>query len=89
MVWYYIEWAWNYCRHNILIDENFSARVADFGFVTPLPENVGSTSVISAKGSVLLAGTRGYLAPEFTDGKRRAKSDVYSYGIVSVQFFIM
>ena len=69
-------------RHNILLDGHFNPKVADFGFVTLLPRNVGSTSVITVAGSVSLAGTRGYLPPEYVDGKRGAKSDVYSYGIV-------
>ena len=69
-------------RHNILLDAGFTPKLADFGFVTPLPESVGSTSLITVVGAVRLAGTRGYLAPEFSDGKRGVKSDVYSYGIV-------
>ena len=72
-----------------MVDENFSAKVADFGFVTPLLENVGSTSVMTVAGAVGLAGTKGYLAPEYSDGKRGAKSDVYSYGIVSVEIHII
>ena len=51
------------------LDVGFVAKVADFGFVTPLPAHVGSTSLITVAGAVGLAGTRGYLAPEFTDGK--------------------
>ena len=70
-------------RHNILLDETFVAKVADFGFVTPLPEDIGSTAVVTAEGVVGLAGTQGYLPPEHCDGKRGVKSDVYRYGIVS------
>ena len=58
--------------------------MADFGFITHLPEHVGSTSLITVVGAVGLAGTWGiHLAPKFSDGKRGVKSDVYSYGIVS------
>ena len=41
---------------------------------------LGSTSMITVAGTVALAGTRGYLPPEFADGKRGVKSDVYRYG---------
>ena len=55
--------------------------MADFGFATPLPSNIGSTKRVC--GSISLAGTRGYVAPEFNDGRRGVKTDVYMYGIVS------
>lgn len=58
--------------------------VADFGFLTPLPNQVGNTSLMTVAGAIGLAGTRGYVAPEYNDGKRGSKTDVYSYGIVSV-----
>ena len=74
----------NLYSHNVLLDDSFTAKVADFGFVTPLPTDVGSTAVITAIGAVSLAGTRGYTAPEYTEGKRGTKTDVYSYGVVSV-----
>ena len=40
--------------------------------------------LMTVAGTVGLAGTRGYVAPEFNDGKRGVKTDVFSYGIVSV-----
>ena len=39
--------------------------------------------MVTSAGSIALAGTRGYLAPEFVAGKIGPKCDVYSYGIVS------
>ncbi len=72
------------CRQNILLDMNFSAKLADFGFVKALPTQVGSTTIVTAVGTVALAGTRGYIPPEFTDGKHGVRSDVFSYGVVSV-----
>ncbi len=71
------------CRQNILLDENMSGKVADFGIVTALPTTVGSTTLFTAAATVALAGTRGYMPPEFADGKRGVRSDVYSYGVVS------
>ena len=58
------------------MDDWLHPRVADFGFATPLPSNIGSTKLLTVCGSVRLAGTRGYVAPG-------VKTDVYMYGIVS------
>ena len=71
------------CLHspNILLDVDLKAVVADFGFVTALPESVGSTTVVTAAGALSLAWSRGYLAPEISDGKHGIASDVYSYGV--------
>ena len=65
-----------------------NAKVADFGFATPLPAQIGSTKLMTVAGTVGLAGTRGYVAPEFNDGKRGVKTDVFSYGIVSIVCFL-
>ena len=69
-------------RQNILLDSMLNAVIADFGFVTPLPTTVGSTSLVTAAGALTLAWSRGYLAPEITDGKHGVFSDVYSYRVV-------
>ena len=45
---------------NILLDAALTAKVADFGFVTPaLPQQVGETCMVTAAGAMALAGTRG------------------------------
>ncbi|KAK7839623.1 lysm domain receptor-like kinase 3 [Quercus suber] len=61
---------------NILIDEKFRGKVADFG-LTKLTE-YGTASLNSS-----LAGTFGYMSPEYTQyGKISPKIDVYAFGVV-------
>jgi hypothetical protein len=60
---------------NILLDEHFNSRVADFGLakLTPETETHFTTHV---------AGTHGYVAPEYAlYGQLTDKSDVYSFGV--------
>ena len=72
------------CRHNILLDSSLTPYLGDFGFLMALPVEHRSSCLVTAAGSVALAGTRGYLAPEFITGKIGPKTDVYSYGVVSL-----
>ena len=62
-------------------DANLEAKLSDFGFAMQLPQQVGSTQLITAVVGGTLAGTRGYLAPEYIEGKHGVKSDIYSYGV--------
>ncbi|KAK7255516.1 hypothetical protein RIF29_28929 [Crotalaria pallida] len=65
---------------NILLNENFQAKLADFGLSKSLPTD-GSTHVTAT-----IAGTPGYLDPEFTVSNRLTeKSDVYSFGVVILE----
>ncbi|XP_078167339.1 PTI1-like tyrosine-protein kinase At3g15890 [Carex rostrata] len=60
---------------NILLDVEFGARVADFGFAKLMPD--GATHVTTR-----VKGTLGYLAPEYAMfGKASESCDVYSFGI--------
>ncbi|KAJ1407486.1 Serine-threonine/tyrosine-protein kinase, catalytic domain [Sesbania bispinosa] len=64
---------------NILLGDDFRAKVSDFGLVKLAPD--GEKSVVTK-----LAGTFGYLAPEYAVmGKITTKADVFSYGVVLME----
>lgn len=64
---------------NILLDDCFRAKVADFGLVKLAPDREMSVAT-------KLAGTFGYLAPEYAvTGKITTKVDVFSFGVVLME----
>lgn len=64
---------------NILLDSDMRARVADFGLAKQIKE--GNSHLTTR-----VAGTHGYLAPEYAlYGQLTAKSDVYSFGVVVLE----
>ncbi|CAI8602627.1 unnamed protein product [Vicia faba] len=66
---------------NILIDRSFTPKLADFGLAKLMRDE---KSYISTR----VAGTLGYLAPEYaSSGQLRRKSDVYSFGVLLLQVF--
>ncbi|XP_020261369.1 probable serine/threonine-protein kinase PIX7 isoform X3 [Asparagus officinalis] len=62
---------------NILLDENWNAKLSDFGLAREGPAE-GLSHVSTA-----VVGTAGYAAPEYMlTGRLTSKSDIWSYGVV-------
>ncbi|KAM3753191.1 hypothetical protein ACB098_03G074900 [Castanea mollissima] len=82
----YLHEEWEQCivhrdikPSNIMLDTNFNAKVGDFGLARLVDHDLGSKTTV-------LASTMGYLAPECaTSGKASKESDVYSFGMVSLE----
>ena len=64
--------------HNILLDDNFNAKVSDFGL----------SKLIDREDSQVMTrmrGTPGYMAPEWLTSQITEKVDVYSFGVVVME----
>ncbi|KAH9553245.1 hypothetical protein CY35_09G109000 [Sphagnum magellanicum] len=65
---------------NILLDKKLQPKIADFGLAFLFPDDKSHISTMH------VAGTRGYLAPEYaTRGQLTIKVDVYSFGVLLLE----
>ncbi|VAI10235.1 unnamed protein product [Triticum turgidum subsp. durum] len=65
---------------NILLDEDFSPKLSDFGLAKVGP--VGDRTHVSTR----VMGTYGYCAPDYVvSGKLTMKSDIYSFGVLLLE----
>ncbi|KAK9065849.1 hypothetical protein SSX86_015250 [Deinandra increscens subsp. villosa] len=64
---------------NILLDENYAAKISDFGLSKIGPINASRGTYVNTN----IRGTFGYLDPEyFLTGRLTRKSDVFAFGVV-------
>ncbi|CAH1436379.1 unnamed protein product [Lactuca virosa] len=65
---------------NILLDQDFNAKICDFGLAIHGPTN-GNTHIMTE-----VMGTHGYVAPEYVaTGHLNGKNDVYAFGVVLLE----
>lgn len=64
---------------NILLDKNLNPKISDFGLAKLFPDNMTHIST-------RVAGTTGYLAPEYAiRGQLTRKADIYSFGVLLLE----
>ncbi|XP_043690363.1 cold-responsive protein kinase 1-like [Telopea speciosissima] len=64
---------------NILLDKDLNPKISDFGLAKLIPSNMTHVST-------RVAGTIGYLAPEYAiRGQLTRKADIYSFGVLLLE----
>ncbi|KAG1327908.1 L-type lectin-domain containing receptor kinase IX.1 [Cocos nucifera] len=82
----YLHEEWEQCvvhrdikPSNVMLDSEFKAKLGDFGLARLVDHDSNMQTTV-------MAGTRGYIAPEYaTTGKASKESDVYSFGVVILE----
>ncbi|XP_070762860.1 interleukin-1 receptor-associated kinase 4 isoform X2 [Enoplosus armatus] len=65
---------------NILLDEEFVAKISDFGLTRASAKRTSTTMMTER-----IVGTRAYMAPEALRGEITPRSDVFSFGVVLLE----